>query len=155
MNMPDARGWDKPTVEDIQKIKKDIDMSGNEIADRLGVSRRVFRSYTAITNPRAMEYSVFFTLCALRDAAGVPETSRRLRELMKEHHLTRLDLCRVLGKKLTSSKGQSNSTIDAWLADPGAKSFRRMPAKQLQILEDLLPSYKPRLKSEDSPSYDA
>lgn len=63
----------------------------------------------------------------------VNSTARQLRELMTEHQLTQREISEIA---LVSQK-----TVEGWLADPGAASFRGMKERDLQLIRHTLPGY--------------
>lgn len=61
-------------------------------------------------------------------ARGVQaSTQRRLRDLMRTHHLTRRAVADRLGVSIT--------TVHAWLRPERSAAHRRMPARMLRLLE--------------------
>lgn len=63
----------------------------------------------------------------------VNEIALQLRELMTEHQLTQREVSEIA---LVSQK-----TVEGWLADPVAASFRGMKERDLQLIRHTLPGY--------------
>jgi hypothetical protein len=59
-----------------------------------------------------------------------------LRALMRAHELTNAEVAELAHVNL--------KTVESWLASETAASFRRMPARQLLLIEALLPAYLER-----------
>lgn len=58
------------------------------------------------------------------------DSSSKLQHLMLHHDLKRRDVARLLGKRLNSGGGYSNSTVDSWLSGKN-----RMPEPMLELLK--------------------
>jgi hypothetical protein len=56
-----------------------------------------------------------------------------LRKLMEEHELTQREVAQIAMVGLT--------TVEGWLADPKAASFRKMSPRHINVIRVMLPGY--------------
>lgn len=134
----------------IRKIRRDLDLTQQEFADRLGVKRGAIANYEIGRNVPAD--SVVSLICRefnvneewLRDGTGemfAPDASDELEALVKKYDLSNAD--QVLIEKYVNLKAGSRETIINFISDvaaaignldaPNAKAFPSGSASELDI----------------------